>query len=89
MAAFTDASEWFLESVPHASGHWDEPGLGEWSVRDLVGHASRSFVTVETYLDQLRDQPPAEIDVTSAVDYYRRISVLAAAEGVAQRGRDA
>ena len=29
---------------------WEQPGLGEWTVRDLVGHASRSLVTVLEYL---------------------------------------
>ena len=29
---------------------WDGPGLGEWTVRDLVGHASRAFTTVVEYL---------------------------------------
>ena len=29
---------------------WDGPGLGEWDLRALVGHASRSLVTVLTYL---------------------------------------
>ena len=28
---------------------WDGPGLGEWSMRDLVGHTSRSLVTVIEY----------------------------------------
>ena len=31
-------------------GDWDKPGLGEWTVRDLVGHASRALSTVEQYL---------------------------------------
>lgn len=29
---------------------WEQPGLGDWTVRDLVGHAGRSFVTVSEYL---------------------------------------
>jgi uncharacterized protein (TIGR03083 family) len=45
---------------------YDGPGLGDWDLRALVGHASRSLVTVLTYLDQ-----PAEEDtVRSAADYY-------------------
>ena len=27
-----------------------EPGLGDWDLRALIGHTSRSFVTVSTYL---------------------------------------
>jgi uncharacterized protein (TIGR03083 family) len=45
---------------------YEGPGLGDWDLRALVGHASRSLVTVLTYLDQ-----PAEEDtVRSAADYY-------------------
>jgi len=29
---------------------WDQPGLGEWTVKDLVGHAGRALTTVEDYL---------------------------------------
>jgi uncharacterized protein (TIGR03083 family) len=29
---------------------WDRPALGDWTVRDLVGHTTRSFVTVTDYL---------------------------------------
>ena len=46
------------------------PGLGEWDLRALVGHTSRSLVTVETYLD-----PPADdIAVPTAADYYLAIA---------------
>ena len=36
--AFRQAAEFFLQvvdQIPAAS--WDSPGLGEWSLRDLVG----------------------------------------------------
>lgn len=36
------------ETIPGEA--WDRPGLGEWTVRDLLGHAGRSFVTVSEYL---------------------------------------
>lgn len=45
---------------------WHRPALGVWDVRDLVGHTSRSFVTVLTYLDER----PAEAAVASASAYY-------------------
>jgi len=45
---------------------WHRPALGAWDVRDLVGHTSRSFVTVLTYLDGR----PAEAAVPSASAYY-------------------
>ena len=47
--AFDDAADWYLATVALVGDRWQQPGLGEWTVRDLVGHASRSFLTIETY----------------------------------------
>ena len=38
--AFDDAAGWYLATVALVGDRWDEPGLGEWSVRDLVGHTA-------------------------------------------------
>ena len=83
--AFTDAAEWFVRTVPLVGERWNRPGLGEWDVRALVGHTSRSFLTVETYLDR----PASTVDVDSAVDYYRATRSIAAGPAVAARGREA
>ena len=84
--AFEQAVRWFASGVHAGAGHWDEPALGEWTVRDLVGHTSRAMLTVEAYLGN----PAASVEVDSPVDYF---SVVLAAGGdpaaVAQRGRDA
>ncbi len=51
VAVFSAAAHWFENLVARVEpGQWDDPGLGEWNVRDLVGHASRALVTVEEYL---------------------------------------
>ena len=71
-----------------ADDRWDEPGLGDWTVRDLVGHTSRSLTTVSTYL---RTEAAYE-DVSSAVDYYVRMRDYAAgmgADAIVERGRPA
>lgn len=83
--AFADAAEWFVATTALVDGRWDAPGLGEWDVRSLVGHTSRSLLTVETYLGR-----PAEVvEVESAVGYYGATRALAAGPGVAERGREA
>ena len=64
---------------------WAEPGLGEWDVRALVGHTSRSFLTVEEYLGR----PAASVDLETTADYYRATRAIADGPGVVQRGRDA
>jgi len=84
-AAYAAAAEWFVATVPAAAGRWGEHGLGEWDVRALVGHTTRSFVTVEEYLAR----PAASVEVAASVDYYLATSVLAAGPGVADRGRAA
>jgi uncharacterized protein (TIGR03083 family) len=83
--AFGDAAAWFGETVDRVGGRWAEPGLGEWDVRALVGHTSRSFLTVETYLAR----PAATVEVASPADYYAATRAAAASPAVAARGRDA
>ena len=47
---------------------WNTTGLGEWTVRDLVGHTTRSFVTVTEYLAGGEGRP---IELEHAFDYAR------------------
>jgi uncharacterized protein (TIGR03083 family) len=72
-----------------APDQWDGPGLGEWSLRSLVGHASRSLITVDTYLDQ----PAESVAVDSAAAYYAAIVTGRAGNlssaAVTERGRQA
>lgn len=67
---------------------WDGPGLGEWDLRALVGHTSRSLVTVSTYL---RTKAERE-DVATPQHYYLQITPSALGidpADVAERGRKA
>jgi uncharacterized protein (TIGR03083 family) len=67
---------------------WDGPGLGDWDLRALVGHASRSLITVSTYL-----RTPAEReDVATPQAYYAFTADYIAnsgAEAITERGRQA
>src|SRR6478752_4956543 len=84
--AFRDAAQWFVRTVSRVDDdQWTRPALGEWDVRALVGHTSRSFLTVETYLDR----PASTVDVTSPADYFRASRSMAAGPAVAERGREA
>jgi uncharacterized protein (TIGR03083 family) len=64
---FAEAAQAFADLVRRIpEDRWDGPGLGEWNLRSLVGHTSRSLITVETYLDQ-----PAEAEeLPTAAAYY-------------------
>ena len=83
--AFADAAGWFLSATALVGDRWAEPGLGEWDVRALVGHTSRSLLTVEAYLAR----PAQTAEIPSAADYFRATRAMAAGPAVAQRGRDA
>jgi hypothetical protein len=83
--AFADAAAWFVGTAALVGDRWDRPGMGEWDVRTLVGHTSRSLLTVETYLAR----PAASVEVGSAADYFRATRAAAAGPAVAARGRDA
>ena len=67
---------------------WAGPGLGEWDLRSLVGHASRSLITVSTYLAQ----PAEREDITTPQGYYARVNPAALGldpAAVVERGRQA
>jgi uncharacterized protein (TIGR03083 family) len=50
---------------------WDGPGLGQWSLRSLVGHTTRAILTVEQYLHL---EQPDEVNVPDAEAYYSLIA---------------
>lgn len=80
--AFTD----LVRRLPDTA--FDGPGLGEWDLRALVGHTSRSLITVSTYLQTRAERE----DVTSAADYYLKVTPSALGidpAAVAERGRQA
>ncbi len=87
---FTAAAQTFVRLVRGIPADtWGGPGLGEWDLRALVGHTSRSLITVETYLRQ----PATDEDVPTPADYYVAIKPLLAstadAASIAERGRAA
>ena len=84
--AFEQAAAWFVRTAAAGPGRWDETALGEWTVRDLVGHTSRALLTVESYLGQ----QAVSVDVGSPLDYFGAMSASTGdPAAVAQRGRDA
>ncbi len=83
--AFGDATAWFVGTSALVGDRWSRPGLGEWDVRALVGHTSRSLLTVEPCIAR----PAGAVDVASAADYFGATRAAAADAAVAARGRDA
>jgi uncharacterized protein (TIGR03083 family) len=64
---------------------WDRPALGSWNVRDLVGHTTRAFSTIETYLGA----PASEIRFLTPLDYLLAGRAVVDHSAVADRGREA
>lgn len=87
-AIFALAAHAFADQVDRIpAGAWDGPGLGDWDLRALVGHASRSLVTVITYLPRTTEIAV----VTSVAQYYEAAVEMMAADpaAVTERGRQA
>ena len=90
LEGYAEAAQVVTELVGRVpSDAWDAPALGEWDLRSLVGHTSRAFVTVLTYLERPADTE----DIDSPEGYYALMPSMTG-EGidrsaVAQRGRDA
>src|SRR5438876_2748890 len=85
--AYDAAAGLFVDTVGQIGAtQWEQPGLGVWTVRDLVGHTSRALLTVEMYLAQ----PAVQRELMRPVDYFRRAQAgLADPASVAARGREA
>lgn len=82
--AFAEAAAWFQDTVDHVPGErWGDPGLGEWSVRDLVGHTVRALTSVTVYLGR----PAEQVVFSSAGEYFRAGLAQADPAAVAERGR--
>lgn len=67
---------------------WDGPGLGDWDLRSLVGHTSRSLITVSTYVRTTAERE----DLAGPAEYYvyaRAFASEAGAQAVTERGRQA
>jgi hypothetical protein len=89
IAMFASAARSFAALVGDIpSGAWDGPGLGDWDLRSLVGHTSRSLITVSTYLQTTAERE----DIATAHEYYAMVTPSALgidSAAVIERGRQA
>ena len=69
--AFRYASHWWRSIVGAVDEHqWDQPGLGEWTVRELVAHTDRAYKTVVEYL---AGEPKDTTWIPTAAAYFRTV----------------
>jgi uncharacterized protein (TIGR03083 family) len=83
-----EAARAFVALVDLVPGtDWERPGLGVWTVRELVGHTCRALSTIETYL-----ATPAEGGMLpNLAAYFSAAAAMgaAASEAITERGREA
>ena len=84
-ATYLEAAGSFADLVGELPGDLSGPGLGDWDLRALVGHTSRSLVTVSEYLRR----PAASVEVETATDYVAGLAAAANNAGVTRRGVEA
>ncbi|MBB3041431.1 maleylpyruvate isomerase N-terminal domain-containing protein [Nocardioides soli] len=88
-ATYAEAAAAFLDLAAQVPpDRYAGPGLGNWDLRSLIGHAGRSLLTVTTYLDTRAER----VDAEDAADYFAVVSRLAdgtTRDAIHQRGVEA
>src|SRR4051812_30989880 len=81
-ATYLEAAGSFADLVATLPTPLSGPGLGDWDLRALVGHTSRSLVTVSDYLRR----PAPAVEVETAADYVAGLEAALRDDGVTARG---
>ncbi len=86
--AFREATTSFVDTVSRVPPDvLDDPGLGVWSVRELIGHTCRALLTVEHYSGREAGVPGR---MAGPADYFCEVlSDRSIHEAVAERAADA
>lgn len=86
--AFREAAGFFVDTVRRVPPDaLDRPGLGVWSVRELIGHTCRALLTVQNKADG-GDGAPGRL-VGPAEYFCEVLRDRSIHDAVAERGRDA
>ena len=84
--AYLESAEFFAGLVDGVDiESWEEPALGQWTVRDLAGHTYRSISTVVGY----SEKPAPQVDVESTTQWILNVRQNANPGRVAELGRSA
>lgn len=84
---YIEAVNYFLDVVRQIRAvQWDDPCLGVWTVRDVVGHAGRAITLVEEFGVQRAES----LDIRSAAEHYHvSLAPKDIDTAIADRGREA
>ncbi len=89
--SFMEAAEYLIDTASLiAADQWEAPGLGHWSIRELVGHAGRALLNVSAYLAT----PAESADLAGPVAYFMAAfgsgsDSAATSQAILERGREA
>ena len=84
--AYLESAEFFAGLVDGVDvDAWEEPALGQWTLRDLAGHTYRSISTVVGY----SEKPAPQVNVESPVDWILNVRQHADPDRIAELGRSA
>jgi uncharacterized protein (TIGR03083 family) len=87
--ALVEAGSAFVVTVRGVdASQWDDPGLGEWTVRELAAHTARGLRVIGQYLTIPDADDEVAIELPSAAAYFRAaLSMPDVNAGIADRGR--
>lgn len=88
-AWFESAADGFLDALPGLGGRLDDHGLGDWSVRSLLGHTCRAFITIETYLADAEPHASTPLLPSPEAYFHAAAGSLGDPAEVRRRGEDA
>jgi uncharacterized protein (TIGR03083 family) len=86
-AGYTGITDLFIDTVARVDEtQWQRAGLGEWTVRELVGHTCRATFGL---IDGSMDHPAARLDIERPVDFWKNVRTPAENAAIAEDGRQA
>ena len=85
---FREAARFFLETVARIPPEgWSSPGLGTWSVRELVAHTSHTFESLKGSTSPARTAALVELQ-SPAESYAKLVGAGGKDDDIAERGRE-
>lgn len=87
-SAFSAVNDGFVQIVSLiGASSYDDPALGVWTVRDLVGHSYRVLTRLKEHIES----PAASYTIDDPLEYYRlgKARRATTASSIAQSGKEA
>ncbi len=86
-AGYKGISDLFIDTVARVDdAQWQQVGLGEWTVRELVGHNCRATFSL---IEGSMDRPAEHLDIERPADFWKNARTSAENATIAEDGRQA